>query len=405
MSSDLNKKAQKYLDYLCRKIPTRVVGSDGNRKATKWFAEHVETFGFQVETPEFDCMDWTENSARLFVDGREFNPVPSPYTLGFQGNGELCVVRSVSDLTTHDFRDKILLMLDELVKEPLMPKNFIFYNPEHHQEIISLLEAGQPRAIITATGRDPMLASNRYPFPVIEDGDFNIPSVFIKDTEGEDLATFIGEKINLSINSVRNSANGYNVIACKGDPDQPRIIITAHIDAKQGTPGALYNGTGIVALLLLAELLKDYKGTYKVEIVALNGEDFYSVPGQMQYYNANQGRWNDIFLAINIDGAGYYRGNTSYCTFNCSDILGKTIHRVFDAGKEMVNGPQWVESDHSIFVQQGRPAMAVISEIFLTDKTLKITHSPKDHPDIVDIGKIADIASLLSDLIFEINQQ
>ncbi|MBK9392004.1 MAG: M28 family peptidase [Bacteroidetes bacterium] len=32
------------------------------------------------------------------------------------------------------------------------------------------------------------------------------------------------------------------------------MVVTAHIDAKKGTPGAIDNATGVIVLLLLSEL-------------------------------------------------------------------------------------------------------------------------------------------------------
>lgn len=85
-------------------------------------------------------------------------------------------------------------------------------------------------------------------------------------------------------------------------------MITAHIDTKIGTPGAIDNGTGVTVLLLLAELLKDHSFNYLIELVVLNGEDYYSAPGQIRYIEQNEGRFSDILLNINIDGAGYKEG-------------------------------------------------------------------------------------------------
>jgi aminopeptidase YwaD len=68
-------------------------------------------------------------------------------------------------LKNTNIHDKIVLLIGEIAREQLMPKNFVFYNPEHHQEIIRLLETGAPQAIMAATGRDPQLAGGVYPFP------------------------------------------------------------------------------------------------------------------------------------------------------------------------------------------------------------------------------------------------
>jgi len=61
MTSDhLLNKAAAYLHRLCLEIPSRRVGTDGNRAATDFFAGLMSSFGFQTECPAFDCIDWTQ---------------------------------------------------------------------------------------------------------------------------------------------------------------------------------------------------------------------------------------------------------------------------------------------------------------------------------------------------------
>ncbi len=89
-------------------------------------------------------------------------------------------------------------------------------------------------------------------------------------------------------------------------------MVTAHIDAKKGTPGAIDNATGVIVLLLLSDLLKDYNGNRLIEIIAFNGEDYYAVPGQINYISTNKNNFNKILLNINIDGAGYKEGLSAF---------------------------------------------------------------------------------------------
>jgi len=56
-SSLLYKKAKTYLNKLCLEIQTRRVGSKGNQTATDLFASIVSSFGFETESPSFDCID------------------------------------------------------------------------------------------------------------------------------------------------------------------------------------------------------------------------------------------------------------------------------------------------------------------------------------------------------------
>jgi aminopeptidase YwaD len=279
-----------------------------------------------------------------------------------------------------------------------MPKNFPFYNPESHQRIIALLEQKRPQAIIAATTRNPQLAGAVYPFPLIEDGDFDIPSVYIKDVEGERLAAHAGREVSLEFKADRTPATGCNVIARKGTDFSRRVVLFAHIDAKQGTPGALDNGTGVVTLLLLAERLADYSGDLGIEIVALNGEDYYSAPGEQQWIARNTGKFTEIVLGINLDGAGYQHGNTAYSLYDPPPEIAVIIWEVFSGRQNMVEGDPWYQSDHSLFIQKGRPALAITSDRF-DDLWTRIAHTPDDRPEIVDYAKLIDISAALLDLL------
>src|SRR5512139_3189730 len=123
MSSDeLKKKAESYLRELCEHIPSRSVGSQGNRDATDFFARQMEFYGFQVETPQFACMDWNQQGASLSVNGYPVEAQVSPYSLGGRFEAPLAVVSSLTELEALEAEDSILLVRGELAREQLMPK-------------------------------------------------------------------------------------------------------------------------------------------------------------------------------------------------------------------------------------------------------------------------------------------
>ena len=397
---NLYKKSRNYLETLCNEISGRCVGSNGNRQASYFFEKELSSLGWETEMTEFDAMDWEEEGAILKTGEREFNVLVSPYSLGFKGEAELISASTIGELEGINAAGKIILLHGEIAIEQLMPKNFIFYNPEEHRRIITALEKSGVKAIICATGRNPALAGGVYPFPLIEDGDFNIPSVYMKEDEGADIMPFIGEKVFLHSVSRRIPGNGFNVTGKKGNKKSSRIVITAHIDAKKGTPGAIDNATGVVVLLLLAELLKDYDGDKLIEIVALNGEDYYAVPGQMKYISVNEGSFDTILLNINIDGAGFSEGPTAFSLFNLPDNMHKTVNDIMLQFNGITEGIQWPQGDHSIFLQFGIPAIAVSSKWFIDNiNGQEITHTPKDSVEIVDCYKLIEISQALNAFI------
>ncbi len=364
--------------------------------ATKFFKKEISSFGWGTESQGFDAIDWEDGGATLDSADAVFEVFASPYSLGCTVNAPLVSASCVEELAHLDMSKKLLFLHGEIAKEQLMPKNFVFYNPEEHQRIISLLEQGRPSAIVSATGRNAALAGGVYPFPLIEDGDFDIPSVYMTEDEGSRLLPRAGNTAALQSIAKRIPGKGYNVIARKGRHSAQRIVISAHIDAKKGTPGAIDNATGVVVLLLLAKLLEDYDGNKLVEIVALNGEDYYGVPGQMLYVSENQDRFNEILLNINIDGAGYKEGKSAFSFYDLPEEIEKKANDVLKIFNGINEGGQWPQGDHSIFIQNGCPAIAVSSKWFTENIDRQdITHTPKDSIEIVDCQKVVEIAEAL----------
>lgn len=194
------------------------------------------------------------------------------------------------------------------------------------------------------------MAGGLYPFPMFEDGDFDIPSVYLMEEEGQRLARHIGEDVLLKFESRRIPSRGCNVIARKGVAQSPRAVFCAHIDAKKGTPGALDNAAGVAVLLALAETLRDYSGRLGLEIVALNGEDYYAAPGQLQYASSNAGKLGEVLLGL--------------------------------------------------FVMCERPTVAITSEKAM-GLMASIIHTGKDQPELVDCRKLAFIAQGLASLFLD----
>ena len=399
------EKAEKYLRTLCLEIPSRRVGSRGNQAATDLFAGIVASFGFETESPEFDCIDWSLDGVDLTTGGASFEVLASPYTLGCHASAPLVVVSTVEELEAMAASDCVLLLRGELTKEQLMPKNFPFYNPDHHKRIIHLLERLEPQAIITATTRDEeMVGGAVYPFPLVEDGDFDIPSVYMVEEEGDRLALHAGKRVSLQIRAERIPSRGCNVIARKGADPHRRIVLFAHIDARMGTPGAGDNASGVIAFLLLAELLADYAGHLGIELVALNGEDYYSNPGEQQYLALNAGRFSNIVLGINLDDVAYYKGKIAYSLYDCPPDIASLVQGVFSAYDSLVEGEAWYQGDHGLFLINQTPALAITSEL-LAELMGEITHTPKDTPEVVDAAKLVTIALALRDLLLHLDQR
>ncbi len=396
----LTEKIESHLKVLCSDIGERRVGSEENRKATTYAKRILDESGWKTGSTELPVIDWKSDGATLTCGDQSFEVFSSHYSLGCSVQGELIAVSTVEQLEQADIKEKILLLSGEIASQQVAPKNFPFWNPEEHQHIISILEHGNPKALICATERNSATAGGVYPFPLFEDGDFDIPSVYLKDTEGEKLLAYAGKTVKLISKAERIPSTAFNVIGRNSEQTKERIVITAHIDTKIDTPGAIDNGTGVTIVLVLAELLKNYTGKYPIELVIFNGEDYYAAPGQVKYIELNTGRFDDILLNINIDGAGYKEGFSFFSPFELPDNIMDALHEVLRDNPEIKEGLPWYQGDHSVFLQQGCPAIAVSSQWFIENMECQdITHTPKDNLSIVDYGRVAECAVGIADLI------
>ncbi|NCB93396.1 MAG: M28 family peptidase [Clostridia bacterium] len=381
----MREQIEQYLQVLCNEIGTRPTGSEANQKAVDYVSEEFEKCGCQVQRQKFDCMDWTHRECSLMVDGKEVSIFPAPYSLACDVQGKIVCVNSLDELRRTEITEKIVLLCGELASEPLMPKSFVFWNPDEHKETISLLENGKPLAVLTVS-----LSVEKY-IPVIEDGDFEIACGIVLPESVNLLHN--GADAILQINTERKAATAENVIATIGKGER-KICFSAHIDTKEGTPGALDNASGVTVLLALADKLSDLELAYRVEFVLFNGEDYYSNPGEMTYMASYLSKPEDYVYAYNIDGVGVKNQKISYSLYECPKEFVSSIAKAAKEFQDIEEIEPWPQGDHTLFAVSGVPAVAITSSgIFgLVDEVL---HTKSDTLEWIDTTKIEMVVDFL----------
>ena len=177
-----------------------------------------------------------------------------------------------------------------------------------------------------------------------------------------------------------------------------KIVLTAHIDAYEATPGALDNASGTAVLLLAAEMLADYRGNCRLEILALNGEDHYSAAGQMDYLQRYGNDLPKVAAVINIDDVGFKTGGSAYSCYGCPRELETLAEQVFRKSPGLKRGAEWFNGDHMAFVQNGVPAIAITAEA-MEELMRTVTHTGTDTPDLINCHKLVEIARALNELV------
>jgi len=401
LSKKLIKMAEQQLSFLCNEINERHVGSKGNQITADYLKELLEKANFEIEEQYFSCFDWEGKDVIFKVDGVQYEANIGPYSNKCDLRAPLCHASTLEELKELNSRNRVVLLTGELTKEQLVPKNFPFYNIEKHQEIIRLLEEKVFKAVIAVTGHSKETAGGLYPFPLIEDGDFKIPNIYIKDTLGEKLKNKTGKEVYLYLDTKRKESQGRNIICSKGKDFEGKISLFAHFDSKENSPGAIDNATGVTSLILLSELLKENKLNKSIEIALLNGEDYYSNPGQRIYFIDQKEKLKNIRLGINIDGIGYIKGKTAFTLYNTDKKINNIAHSNFSKKYNMKDGDRWYQGEHAILAQKGIPALAFTAE--LLDEILDKVHTKKDNLKLVDAKKVVNVARAVQQFLLDLN--
>jgi len=395
--AQLSSRIEDYLRRLTT-YPDRHVGGEGNRAATALFAEAVAAYGFTVKRTVFDCLEWEFGDASVVLGEQTYPAFPGPYSYPCDVAAGLVVARTSEELESRSFEGSALLLLGEIAAHQVMPKNFRFYNPEEHQRIIKAIEQGRPAVVLGATGRDAEMVGSQYPFPLFEDGDLEVPNAYMADVDGESLARSEGEVVRVRVDSHRIPSHAEHVVAVRAGSGSGRIVVSAHIDSRKGSPGGLDNASGVATLLGMAELLAGYDGERSIELVPFNGEDNYANPGEIMWLDENDGRFGDIVLGINVDDSGQ-RGSLNHVSFyDCPPDLGAIIRDSMTRYPRVEEGPKWVQGDHMVFLMNSVPAIALASST-MHEFMAAYAHTDRDTAELADPELIAESATFLAEVV------
>ncbi|HET7772041.1 MAG TPA: M28 family peptidase [Chloroflexota bacterium] len=372
-------------------------GSAENEAVTAYAAGALRGAGWHVQQRGFEVLDWEGGAGRLDIGGVTFGVHTSPYSLGVRGLGPLVVASTRAELERRVLSGAVVLLHGALAERPVTPKGYPFYEDDDHAGLVALLEGGAPLAVIGATDACPELAGALRPFPLFEDGTFAVPAGYLAQEQGRVLMGLNGLPAAITLLGQRRAARACNVIARRG-ARAGRLVVTAHIDTKVGTPGALDNAAGVAILLLLAEMVAQVPSgpAAGLELVLINGEDYYAASGEVSYLAQHGREIGSAALAVNVDGAGYVKGRTAYSLYGCEGALAEDARKVLEA-HSLIEGAPWWQGDHALFAMRGRPAIALTSER-IDELNREVIHTAADTPALVSSARLVEAAGAILEL-------
>ena len=212
------------------------------------------------------------------------------------------------------------------------------------------------------------------------------------------------------------------------------VLVGAHYDSVKGSPGANDNGTGVAAVLALAEGLAASHPSRTIRFVAFANEEppfFQSHQmGSRVYAKRSRERGEQIRLMVSLETIGYYTeeaGSQSYpfplqliypregnfIAFVSNTDNGPWVRKTVESFRRHTQFPSegaalfgWLPgvgwSDHWAFWKENFPAVMVTDTALFRDPYY---HTAKDTPDHIHYEHLARVVSGLQSVILDIANQ
>ncbi len=210
------------------------------------------------------------------------------------------------------------------------------------------------------------------------------------------------------------------------------IVLGAHYDTAEGTPGANDNATGVAVLLELARLVKDSKLCMPIRFVAFANEEppyFGSREGMgsIEYLRSFQNPAEEILCMLSLECIGlfiegpnsqkypplvgfFYPDRGNFIAF-VGDFSSRQLVRQVLKGfrqkaaipSEGLAAPAWVPgvslSDHRSFWEADIPALMVTDTAFFRDETY---HQTTDTSERLQYEQMARVVKGLSSVVIDL---
>jgi hypothetical protein len=212
-----------------------------------------------------------------------------------------------------------------------------------------------------------------------------------------------------------------NVIARFGPEQGPLLVIGAHYDSWDDTPGADDNASGVAGLLELARVLATHPPPGAVELVAFSLEEppFFRSEhmGSMRHARALREQGREVRLMLSLEMIGYFDDSPGSQRYpvgalgllypDAGDFIAlvgayrdfglmRRVKSLFKGASSVptvsINAPAFVQgvdfSDHASYWRHGMPAIMATDTAFLRNPNY---HGRADTADTLDYARMAQV--------------
>lgn len=219
----------------------RSVGSKENDQLLSLCENFASSLGYEVQSQNFPSPIWSGSLSFLRLSEESCTVLPSPFSPPCKVTAPLVFASQKATLVGLDASASILVVHGSLAKEPM-----------RDSELLGLLSHTKAKAIICLTGMHD--STGLSPFPLITSASFSIPSCYAPSSLIESLLQAKEDRLSVPLQlfcDVKQKESRQLLIAvpsCK-----PTVLVTAQMDCKYGTQGALHHASSVATLLSLMQ--------------------------------------------------------------------------------------------------------------------------------------------------------
>ena len=224
--------------------------------------------------------------------------------------------------------------------------------------------------------------------------------------ECREVASFIYDEfasygLNVSYHAWhRNGLSSRNVVATLPGETNYTVIMSAHYDSVDDSPGADDDGSGVSSVLMAARILSSYSFRHTVTFICFSGEE-QGLYGSGAYARGAYERDESILAVLQLDGVGHAvssKGGSTIrlCANDASTWITDAAQRVLDShgdavGLSIHRNRNFAGSDHQSFINYGYEGV-----FFLEYEFNPHYHSPGDTIEHVNFSYLTRVCRLAS---------
>ncbi|WP_172371934.1 M28 family peptidase [Sporosarcina jiandibaonis] len=368
----------------------RVAGTVSEKNAANFITEELETYGYSVESQPFDFDHYIfPKLVELTIEGfdKSFSPAPFQYSVSGNVTGELIYVNNglTSDYENIDVRGKIAVATISDI---------------YFEEMV-LNAAGAGAVGIIINFKDDLQNTG---WSLGKHHDDYIPTIALSTNEGKSLLNLMRDNESVTGTITIEGADiekheSQNIIATKSSKNSGDeiVIVGAHYDSVESSPGASDNASGTAVLLEIARVLENVSNDKELRFLFFGAEEL-GLLGSKKYVDEmskKEIQRTEAMLNMDMVGSADAGPLTIFTVDGFSNKVTDTAKTIQKIPLDFTD-----RSDHAPFQKAG-----IDAALFSYFPSEEWYHSPKDTIDRISKERLNEVASLVTNSVLKLSAQ